>query len=80
MVHNDKRDTIRVYTQPNCQQCVATKRWLESRGIEFEVEDITDNVREAAKSLGIQQAPIVVVGGETWGGFNPSKLAEAFAE
>lgn len=33
--------TITVYTQPSCQPCKATKRWLDKRGITFTEVDVT---------------------------------------
>lgn len=68
---------VTVYTKPDCQQCVATKRWLWSRAIAFEVEDLTDPGNlEAVKALGHASAPVVVVGEESWSGFRPDKLEE----
>ncbi|WP_258371078.1 glutaredoxin family protein [Curtobacterium sp. MCBD17_021] len=73
--------TVRVYTKPNCQACDATKRWLNNRDIPFEVDDITTEANlAAAKALGHQQAPVVVVSNGTpgdeqhWSGFNPFEL------
>lgn len=72
---------ITVYSKPNCQQCTATKRWLTQHGVEFTEDDITteDNLA-AAKALGYQEAPVVIVSSEGvgseshWSGFRPDKL------
>jgi glutaredoxin-like protein NrdH len=73
--------TVRVYTKPNCQACDATKRWLTNRDIPFEVDDITTEENlAAAKALGHQQAPVVIVSNGTpgdevsWSGLNPFEL------
>lgn len=75
--------TITVYTKPNCQPCRATKRFLTENDIAFEEADATDPANvAAARSLGYQEAPVVVVapdgvGSETsWSGFRPDLLRE----
>lgn len=77
--------TVTVYTKPNCSQCDLTKKWLDDRGIEYELESILDEQNlAAAKSLGLTSAPVVMVGaddhdGEThWAGFRPDLLATSF--
>ena len=70
---NDK--TVRVYSKPNCNGCVATKRRLTQLGVEFVEEDITtDENMAAAMELGYAQAPVVFMGGEHWAGFRPDKI------
>lgn len=74
--------TVTVYSKDNCRQCDATKRWLRQREIEFaEIDLVADeNALEAAKSLGYQEAPVVIVGfgapgdEQHWSGFNPEEL------
>ncbi|TFD61113.1 NrdH-redoxin [Cryobacterium sp. Hh7] len=83
-MRNKPTTTVTVYTKTNCRQCVATKRWLTQRDIEFAEVDLLANEKdlEAAKSLGYQEAPIIIVGRGTpgdevhWSGFNPNKLTE----
>lgn len=74
---------VTVYSQPNCQPCRATKRWLDRRGIHYKEVDITQSLPdlEAAKSLGLTQSPVVVVGtwsDDVWSGFDPDKLEYHF--
>ena len=81
---NTKTPTVTVYTKTNCRQCVATKSWLTNRDIQFSEVDILADPKnlEAAKSLGLASAPVVVVSFGTpkddvaWAGFNPNKLIE----
>ncbi len=75
--------TIRVYTKPNCQQCELTKDLLTKKGLPFEVEDITEPANlEAAKSMGLTSAPVVVVQdgvhspAESWAGFRPDLIEQ----
>ncbi len=69
---------VTVYTKPSCVQCAATYRALDSKGIEYEVVDVS--VDEAALAtvleLGYQQAPVVVTGEDHWSGFRPDKIDE----
>ena len=55
--------TITVYTQPGCQPCRATKRWLDKRGIEYRTVDVTESPAdlEAIKELGYNSVPVVIV-------------------
>lgn len=75
--------TIRVYTKPDCKQCDLTKDLLTKKGLEFEVADITEPGNlEAAKSLGLTSAPVVIVQddvhspAESWAGFRPDLIEQ----
>lgn len=78
MNHNEgDHMTVRVYTKPHCSQCDMTKKKLDSLGIPYEVEDLTEEGNlEAAKALGHTSAPVVVVGEESWSGFRPDRINE----
>lgn len=69
---------ITVYTKPSCVQCTATYRALDSKGIEYDVLDLSEDAAalEAVKELGYLQAPVVVADDEHWSGFRPDKIAE----
>jgi glutaredoxin-like protein NrdH len=80
--------TITIYSTDNCQQCRATKRTLESKGINYIEHNVThdEQAAEVAKGYGYQQAPVVIVDfnvegmeGDHWSGFRPDKLAELAA-
>jgi len=79
--------TITVYSKPEdsipkCYSCESTKKFMDNRGMEYKVLDLTlDENLEFAKSLGHQQAPVVVVETEDgitdhWSGFNPPKIIQ----
>lgn len=70
---------VRVLEQPNCQACKAVKRKLTNAGVPFEVGQITDDDRVAAKALGINAAPIVSFGDFHFGGLDITKLEELIA-
>ena len=76
--------TITVYTQPACQPCKATKRWLDKRGIIYRTVDLTESPDDmaAVKALGYAAAPVIVVSGRDplmdlhWQGFIPDLLSK----
>jgi glutaredoxin-like protein NrdH len=76
--------TLTVYTQPSCQPCKATKRWLDRRGISYQEVDVTTspNDAEAIRALGFKEAPVVIVSSGDpeldlmWSGFDPNNLTK----
>jgi glutaredoxin-like protein NrdH len=69
---------ITVYTKPSCVQCTATYRALDSKGIEYNILDLSEDptALAAVKELGYLQAPVVVTDDEHWSGFRPDKIAQ----
>lgn len=72
---------ITVYTKPSCVQCTATYRALDSKGIEYEIHDLTAEPDALAqvKALGYLQAPVVITDEDHWSGFRPDKIDELAA-
>jgi len=70
--------TITVLSKPACPQCTATKRKLDSLGIEYSVTDLSEDpdALAHAKSLGYLGAPVVLAGEDHWSGYRPDKLDE----
>ncbi|GAA1056216.1 glutaredoxin-like protein NrdH [Agromyces luteolus] len=70
--------TVTVYTKPSCVQCNATYRALDSKGIEYEVLDVSqdETALAAVKELGYLQAPVVITDEGHWSGFRPDKIDE----
>ena len=70
--------TVTVYTKPSCVQCNATYRALDSKGIEYEVLDVSTDEGALAhvKELGYLQAPVVITDEDHWSGFRPDKIDE----
>jgi len=67
---------ITIYTRNDCVQCHATKRAMESRGVEFEMVNI-DQVPEAADTLrdqGFRQLPVVIAGDTSRSGCRPDMI------
>jgi glutaredoxin len=75
---------VTVYTAPACPGCTATKRKLTALGIPFDEVPIDSdpNIVEAAKELGLTQAPIVCAEGglngdkwsHQWDGYRPDRI------
>lgn len=72
-----ENSTVIIYSKPNCMQCQFTKKYLESRGVPFEVKDIEQdtNAIEEVKQLGFSSLPVVIAEGiEAFNGFRPELL------
>lgn len=69
--------TITVYSKPSCVQCTATYRALDSKGIEYNIVDLsTDEAAlQTIKELGYRQAPVVVTADKHWSGFRPDEIS-----
>ena len=71
---------ITIYTKPNCTPCNFTKKYLDERGIEYKLVDVTTNAEalELIKENGYQGVPVVTVDGfdNSWQGFRPDRLEE----
>lgn len=67
---------ITVYTKPNCVQCMATKNYLDAKGLEYKTVDISIDT-DALNTLiekGFKAAPVVDYHGEWWAGFQPDRI------
>ncbi|MCD5348439.1 glutaredoxin family protein [Agromyces sp. S2-1-8] len=62
---------VKAYAKPSCVQCNAIHRALDSKGIEYEVIDLSIDAEalEEVKALGYLQAPVVVTDSDHWSGF-----------
>lgn len=71
-----------IWSLPACQQCDATKRFLDKRQVPYLAMDLAEHPAQADKfrSEGLQQAPIVETPYETWSGFRPDALTAAIAD
>lgn len=68
---------VTVYTKKNCPQCIMTKQYMDTLGIQYQTIDVSENEesREYVKSLGFQTLPVVVAeSGEAWFGFRPENI------
>lgn len=64
---------IVVFTKASCVQCVATNRYLTSRGLEF-IELPAEDHLPLLRALNHISAPVVLADGEHWSGFRPDHI------
>lgn len=67
---------ITVYSKPACPECLATKKYLDRKGLEYSVVDVTEDpgALEYVESLGYQSVPVVVAGDEHWSRFRLERI------
>lgn len=66
-----------LYTKPNCPQCDATKKYIDAKGLSYNVIDLTtsEDAMAFVVGLGYRQAPVVYVNENThWSGFRPDLI------
>lgn len=71
---------IIVYSKPQCVQCTATVKSLETKGIKHKIIDLTQNhdAMKLVQSMGYKQAPVVVTGTTHWSGFRPDMINQIY--
>ena len=69
---------VTIYSTKNCSMCGATYRALDRKGVDYTVINVAEDPVAYAyvKSLGYNQAPVVVAGDTHWSGFRPDKVLE----
>lgn len=73
---------VTVYSSPSCNQCVATYKALERKGIAFEKIEVSPSDSEKLSQLrgmGFQQFPVVIAGELSWSGFRPEMIGKLAA-
>lgn len=70
---------VTVYSKPSCVQCSASYRALDSKGIDYQVVDMSQDADalERVKALGYLQAPVVITDEDHWSGFRPDKIDQS---
>ena len=69
--------SITVYTTEQCNQCTATKKALERKGISFEAVHVArsdEEQLERLRGMGFLQFPVVIAGDLKWAGFRPDMI------
>jgi glutaredoxin 3 len=75
-----KPNQVRLFVKPYCGWCHEAQDWLEERGIQFEMLDVTNDARarkEMFELSGQTMAPVIEVDGEVLADFDTGQL-EAF--
>ena len=69
---------VTLFTAENCQPCRMAKKWLDSRGVDYDEKNAKDHVDQIAE-LGYRQAPVIMTDtGEHFYGFNINELQRLF--
>lgn len=73
-----RKPMITVYSKPNCSGCEGTKKYLNSKGIEFQVKDISrdPSALDEVLEMGYTSVPVVKTENDHWAGLNLQKLGE----
>ncbi len=74
--------SVTVYSTPACNQCVATYKALERKGIAFEKVEVStsDTAKlDELRDLGFKQFPVVIAGDLSWAGFRPDMIGKLAA-
>jgi len=74
---------VKVYSFEGCPYCDKTKRYLQARGVEYEVRDVELNpeyAEELEKISGGDMVPVTTIDGKNFVlGFDKKKLDELLA-
>lgn len=71
---------VTVYSTPTCSYCVAAKRYLKERSIQFRDIDVSQDANAAAEMVrmtGQQGVPVIDVNGKAIVGFDKARLNAA---
>ena len=78
-----KTNEARLFIKPYCPWCHRATRWLDQRGISYEVLDVIED-RQAMKEMiaisGQDLAPVIEVNGKVLADFGPDELDEWWHE
>ena len=70
---------VKLYSQPGCGPCVATKNWLEANEVDFVEVDVRkdEEAFNAIVDRGFNGTPVVSVNDfeTSWAGFDTEKLS-----
>ncbi len=69
-----------MYSKDPCPYCVAAKKFMQNRGIEFQEIDLTgqpDEMDKMKEKTGWQTMPIILINDKLVGGFTDLKNLEA---
>jgi glutaredoxin 3 len=74
-----KPSKIRLFVKPWCGWCQEAESWLDNRGIEYDLLDVTsdrDARQEMVQLSGQSLAPVIEVDGEILADFDTGQLAK----
>ncbi len=71
---------ITIYSTPTCPWCHKAKDYLDSKNVEYEDVDVsedTERAQEMVKKSGQMGVPVLDINGKILVGFNPLEIDEA---
>lgn len=74
--------TVKIYTTPTCPWCMRAKQYLDSRGINYQAVDVSEDslaAEEMVSVSGQMGVPVIVVDGKVVVGFDKPRLEELLA-
>lgn len=74
-----KPETVRLFIKPFCGWCHEAQDWLDSRGIKYELLDVTSDStarKEMRELSGQTLAPVIEVDGEVLADFDTGQLED----
>ncbi len=70
---------IKVYSTPTCAYCVTLKKFLQEKGIKFELIDVSQSEKDLQEMIdksGQMGVPVIDIDGQIIVGFNKNKIEE----
>jgi len=74
---------VKVYSTPTCPWCIKVKEYLGSRGIDFDIIDVSkdrDAAMEMVKKTGQMGVPVTEIGETCIVGFDTESIDKALEE
>lgn len=71
---------ITIYSTPTCPWCHKAKEYLDSKNVEYEDVDVSENTQRAHEMVeksGQMGVPVLDINGKILVGFNPLEIDEA---
>jgi len=74
-----KPKRVRLFIKPYCGWCHKAMRWLNERGVDYIIVDVTTDESAMAEMVclsGAEMVPVIEVDGQLLADFGPEQLAE----
>lgn len=73
---------VQLYSATGDAESIRVKSWLSGRGVpfvDFDI-DVEENRRQEMRAMGLERAPVTVIGGRVIQGFKPEELESALQD
>lgn len=75
-----EKSMVRIFTTPDCPNCVAAKEWFRNRAVKFKEVNVKGNfaaTREMIRLSGARTVPVIEIGTRIVIGFNREEVEDA---